>query len=59
MRIGVQAGTTSDVIPDAATLILNLRTYIDATRTAMLDLLGYFGDRAGGLPRQTASDAWP
>jgi amidohydrolase len=95
----VQAGTKSNIIPDAATLLLNMRTYSDATRTAMLDAVrrivtaecqasrcprhpefqlydrfpltdndgatttrvaeafaGYFGDRAGRLPRQSASE---
>lgn len=32
----IQAGTTSNVIPDSAQLQLNLRTYSDATRTQML-----------------------
>jgi amidohydrolase len=95
----VQAGTKSNVIPDAATLLLNMRTYSDATRDAMLDAVrrivtaecaasrcprdpdlehydhfpltdndhavtarvagaftGVFGDRAGPLPRQSASE---
>lgn len=95
----VQAGTTSNVIPDHATLLLNMRTYSDATRTAMLDAIrrivtaegeaarapqppdiepfesfpltsndpavtarvaeaftAFFGDRAGELPRQSASE---
>lgn len=95
----VRAGTKSNIIPDTATLLLNTRTYRDATRTAMLDAIrriviaecqasrcprepdfeiydrfpltdndgattarvadafaGHFGDRAGHLPRQTASE---
>jgi len=32
----IQAGTKSNVIPESATLLLNLRTYSDATRSAML-----------------------
>ncbi len=95
----MQAGTKSNVIPDSATLLLNMRTYSDATRTAMLDAIrrivtaegeaarapkapdielfdrfpltsndpavtarvaeaftAFFGDRAGDLPRQSASE---
>jgi hippurate hydrolase len=33
----IRAGTKSNVIPDSATLLLNMRTYSDATRTAILD----------------------
>ena len=33
----LQAGTKSNVIPDSATLLLNMRTYSDATRNHMLD----------------------
>jgi hippurate hydrolase len=33
----IQAGTKSNVIPDRAVLQLNVRTYSDATRTAVLD----------------------
>jgi hippurate hydrolase len=32
----IQAGSTANVIPDSAQLLLNLRTYDDATRTTML-----------------------
>jgi hippurate hydrolase len=32
----VQAGTKSNVIPDTATLLLNIRTYSEQTRTAVL-----------------------
>jgi hippurate hydrolase len=35
----LQAGTKSNVIPDAAELLVNLRTYREATRTAMLDAI--------------------
>jgi hippurate hydrolase len=35
----LQAGTKSNVIPDAAELLVNLRTYGEATRTAMLDAI--------------------
>ncbi len=35
----VQAGTKSNVIPDHAVLELNVRTYNDATRTAILDAI--------------------
>jgi hippurate hydrolase len=95
----VQAGTKSNVIPDSATLLLNMRTYSDATRRHILDAVerivtaecqasqcprepdfvryesypltdndaavttrvsdafaAYFGDRAGPLPRQSASE---
>ena len=95
----IQAGTKSNVIPDTATLLLNLRAYSDATRDAMLaairrivtaectasrcprepDFERYdsfpltdnddattsrvagafarvFADRAGPLPRQSASE---
>jgi hippurate hydrolase len=33
----VQAGTKSNVIPDSATILLNVRSYGDATRSAILD----------------------
>jgi amidohydrolase len=33
----VQAGTKSNVIPDSATLLLNIRTYSEHTRAAILD----------------------
>ncbi|MGN6612801.1 MAG: amidohydrolase [Angustibacter sp.] len=95
----VQAGTKSNVIPESATILLNVRTYSDATRTAVLDAIerivtaectasrsprppelegfdrfpatvndvavtarvsaafaDHFGDRAGDLPLQTASE---
>jgi hippurate hydrolase len=95
----VQAGTKSNVIPDAATILLNIRTYSESTRTAILDAIerivraectasraprppqferfdrfpvtdnaadvttrvadafaGHFGDAAGTLPLQTASE---
>ena len=95
----IQAGTKSNVIPDSAQLQLNLRTYSEATRTAMLDAIrrivtaecqasgsprdpefelfdrfpltdndpaatervaaaftGHFGDRAGPIPHQSASE---
>ena len=32
----LQAGTKSNVIPDAATILLNVRTYADSTRSAIL-----------------------
>ena len=35
----IQAGTKSNVIPDQAVLQLNVRTYSDATRTAVLDAI--------------------
>jgi hippurate hydrolase len=35
----IQAGTKSNVIPDSATLLLNMRTYSDATRSAMLEAI--------------------
>jgi hippurate hydrolase len=35
----IQAGTKSNVIPDSAQLLLNLRTYSDATRTTVLDAI--------------------
>jgi len=95
----IQAGTKSNIIPDRAVLQLNVRTYGDATRTAILDAIkrmvtaectasgcprepefelfdrfpptandaavtdrvaeafaGFFGDRAGPLAQQTASE---
>jgi amidohydrolase len=95
----VQAGTRSNVIPDHATILLNVRTYNDGTRSAILDAIerivtaectasrsprppelelfdrfpitdndpavtervaaafaGHFGDDAGPLPLQTASE---
>ena len=95
----VQAGTRSNVIPDHATILLNVRTYNDGTRSAILDAIerivtaectasrsprppelelfdrfpitdndpavtervaaafaGHFGDDAGQLPLQTASE---
>jgi hippurate hydrolase len=35
----IQAGTKSNVIPDSATIQLNVRTYSDQTRTAILDAI--------------------
>jgi hippurate hydrolase len=35
----VQAGTKSNVIPDSATILLNVRTYSDETRTAVLQAI--------------------
>jgi amidohydrolase len=35
----VQAGTKSNVIPDHATILLNVRTYNDGTRSAILDAI--------------------
>jgi len=35
----VQAGTKSNVIPDHATILLNLRTYSDGTRSSVLDAI--------------------
>jgi metal-dependent amidase/aminoacylase/carboxypeptidase family protein len=35
----VQAGTKSNVIPDAATIQLNIRTYSEGTRTAILEAI--------------------
>lgn len=35
----IQAGTKANVIPDSAQLLLNMRTYSDDTRTAMLDAI--------------------
>jgi amidohydrolase len=95
----VQAGTKSNVIPDAAVLLLNVRTYDDQTRTSILEAIrrivtaecqasgcpkepefemfdrfpltsndpgvtstvteafrARFGERAGTLPLQTASE---
>ncbi len=95
----VQAGTKSNVIPDHAVLQLNVRTYDEHTRTAVLDAIerivraecvasgspkdpefelfdrypltdndagvtdrvaeafsAHFGDRAGSLPQQSASE---
>jgi len=95
----IQAGTKSNVIPDTAQLLLNVRTYSEATRRTMLDgirrivtaeceaaaapeppefelfehfplttndpsvtetlsaaFTAYFGERAGELPRQSASE---
>ena len=95
----IQAGTKSNVIPDSARLLLNVRTYSEATRTTVLDGIkrivtaecdasgsprppefelfehfpltdndagitrtltaafgDHFGDRAGELPRQSASE---
>ena len=95
----IQAGSKSNVIPDTATLLLNMRTYSDATREAMLDAIDrivtaecsasrcpqgpelerydhfpltdndatvtarvaeafsdFFGEHAGPLPRQSASE---
>jgi hypothetical protein len=95
----IQAGTKSNVIPDSATILLNVRSYSEQTRTAILDAIerivnaecaasgspappefelfdrfpvtdndphvtervaaafaDHFGDRAGELPLQTASE---
>ena len=95
----LQAGTKSNVIPDSATLLLNLRTYSEGTRAHMMEAIerivaaecaasrspkkpelqryesyplttnapdvtervgeafsAHFGDRAGPLPRQSASE---
>ncbi|HEU5006468.1 MAG TPA: amidohydrolase [Jatrophihabitantaceae bacterium] len=95
----IQAGTKSNVIPDVAQLLLNVRTYSEATRKTVLDAIkrivtaecdasgspeppefelfehfpltdndaaaarslsaafgDYFGDRAGPLDRQSASE---
>jgi amidohydrolase len=95
----VQAGTKSNVIPDSATIQLNVRSYSESTRSAILDSIrrivtaecdasgspsppqfelfdqfpvtdndaattelvaaafaDHFGDRAGELPLQTASE---
>ncbi|HEX5534270.1 MAG TPA: amidohydrolase [Actinomycetales bacterium] len=95
----LQAGTKSNVIPDHAVIQLNIRSYDEDTRTAILDAIkrivtaeceasrsphppefelfdqfpltendpgvtervadafaGYFGDKAGELPLQTASE---
>jgi hippurate hydrolase len=95
----VQAGTKSNVIPDSAVIQLNVRSYSESTRSAILDAIrrivtaeceasgspapadfelferfpvtdndaattervaaafaDQFGDRAGELPRQTASE---
>ena len=95
----IQAGTRSNVIPDSATILLNVRSYSEQTRTAILDAIerivnaecaasgspappdfelfdrfpvtdndpqvtervaaafaDHFGDRAGELPLQTASE---
>jgi len=95
----VQAGTKSNVIPDRATILLNIRTYSEETRSAVLHAVerivsaecsasgsprppefelfdrfpvtdndpqvtervaaafaDHFGDRAGSLPLQTASE---
>ena len=35
----IQAGSKSNVIPDQATILLNIRTYDDETRTAILDAI--------------------
>lgn len=35
----VQAGTKANVIPDSAQLLVNMRTYSEATRAAMLDAI--------------------
>ena len=35
----VQAGTKSNVIPDTATLLVNIRTYSESTRTRVLDAI--------------------
>ena len=35
----IQAGTKSNVIPDSATILLNVRTYSEATRTAILNAI--------------------
>ena len=95
----IQAGTKSNVIPDRASLQLNVRTFSDSTRDTILDAIRrivraeceasgcpqepefelfdrfpltvndpdattrvadafaeFFGDRAGSLPQQTASE---
>ena len=44
----IQAGTKSNVIPDRAVLQLNVRTYGERTRSAVLDAIR--ADRARGVP---------
>jgi hippurate hydrolase len=51
----IQAGTKSNVIPDSAQLLLNLRTYGEATRTTMLDAIRRIVTaecQASGSPRE-------
>ena len=51
----IQAGTKSNVIPDSAQLLLNLRTYNDTTRATMLDAIRRIVTaecHASGSPRE-------
>jgi amidohydrolase len=51
----IQAGTKSNVIPDRATLQLNVRTFSDATRRAVLDAIQRIVRaecQASGCPRE-------
>ena len=51
----IQAGTKSNVIPDSAQLLLNLRTYNDTTRATMLDAIRRIVTaecQASGSPRE-------
>jgi hippurate hydrolase len=51
----IQAGTKSNVIPDRATLQLNVRTFSDATRRAILDAIRRIVRaecQASGCPRE-------
>jgi amidohydrolase len=51
----IQAGTKSNIIPDSAQLLLNLRTYSDSTRTTMLDAIRRIVTaecQASGSPRE-------
>lgn len=51
----IQAGTKSNIIPDSAQLLLNLRTYSDSTRATMLDAVRRIVTaecQASGSPRE-------
>ncbi|MGO4956854.1 amidohydrolase [Luteococcus sp. Sow4_B9] len=51
----IQAGSKSNIIPDSATLLLNVRTYDDAVRTKVLEAIERIvrGEcEAGGTPQE-------
>ena len=61
----IQAGTKSNVIPEAATLLLNIRSYSEATRTAMLNAIRRIvtaecqASRCPHKPEFTRYDSYP